>query len=231
MFSRGSAPAVGSSTIASIFTGSGASSSSMRSILSVNWVRLNTCTVAMTSGSRSPSTFSGVRDVHERGVAAHDLAAVRLPEARDVLVVERRDRAQRLARPGCAAGQVAADGLAGRAEEVADRVERLRLAGQQPLDVRGADVDADRDRPEVEIESQGLRVGRTRQPDRHRQRRERRCRPTPIPHAAPRESPMPTVERDRILEARSRGKIFLCNASHGGDALAPPGAPSRGGST
>ena len=60
MFSRGSPPAVGSSTIASIFTGSGASSSSMRSIFSVNWVRLNTCTVATTSGSRSPSTFSGV---------------------------------------------------------------------------------------------------------------------------------------------------------------------------
>ena len=60
MLSRGSAPAVGSSTIASIFTGSGASSVSMRSIFSENWVRLSTCTVAMTSGSRSPSTFSGV---------------------------------------------------------------------------------------------------------------------------------------------------------------------------
>ncbi len=60
MFSRGSAPAVGSSTIASIFTGSGASSRSMRSIFSVNWVRLKTCSVATTSGSRSPSTFSGV---------------------------------------------------------------------------------------------------------------------------------------------------------------------------
>ena len=60
MFSRGSAPAVGSSTIASIFTGSVASSLSMRSIRSENCVRLKTCTVAMTSGSRSPSTFSGV---------------------------------------------------------------------------------------------------------------------------------------------------------------------------
>jgi hypothetical protein len=136
------------------------------------------------------------REVQERRVAAHDLAAARFLQARHVLEVEDRDRAERLA-DRRAAGEVAADDLPGLAQKVADRVERLRLSSEEALDVGRADGNADL----------RLRVRRAAQHDRRRQRAEHRERPSCVLHRSPASvGRHPQGERTRV--ARTDGKKF-----------------------
>ena len=137
------------------------------------------------------------RDVDERGVAAHDLAAAGRLVARDVLVVERGDRAGQLAQ-GQAAGQRATDDLPGFAEQVAGGVERLVLAGEDPFDVRRAEVQR-----QAEIDrQQRLRARRRRQRECDRHRRGHGRDLAPAAHCSPVKFDCPDANVPSTAEAR-----------------------------